>query len=194
MMNLKLILMLAMIAALPVGCSRVESHARNLTHPPRVFGEYTTQVTQTVDFEMREVPISTPGRRPEFDSYPVRHNVILTNRREQVDIKITNLSSEVPLAPHRISVIFHDGPEGHDLEQLSFDSGVIGPGATVSATLVTSVQPSQGTYFWSYGIERLDDWEAALETYEAAQELAREAAAAASAATGGAVDDWGDDW
>lgn len=191
-MNLKITLLLAALTVMFAGCGHVESHSRMVTHPTKVFGEYVTQMTRTVDFTELEIPVTIPGRRPEHGSYPLKHNVILANRRNVIDIHINNPFDDVALAPHVVSVTFHDGPEGIDLETLTFESGVIGPGETVKASLSASIPPPQGTYYWSYSLDRVDDWEEALQAYNATQQAARESASEAS--MGAEDDEWDDEW
>ncbi len=187
-MNVKITLMLALLPVLFAGCGHVESHSRMVTHPTKVFGEYVTQMTRTVDFTELEIPVTIPGRRPEYDVYPLKHNVILANHRNVIDIHINNPFDDVALAPHVVSVTFHDGPEGINLETLTFESGVIGPGQTVKATLTAGILPPQGTYYWSYSLDRIDDWEEALQAFMASQEAAGESS------PDDEDDDWDDEW
>lgn len=191
-MNLKLTLILAGYAVLFAGCGHVESHTRMVTYPTMVFGEYVTQMTRTVDFTELEIQVITPGRRPEHDSYPLKHNVILANRRNIVDIEINNPFDDVALGPHIIRVTFHDGPEGIDLETLTFESGVIGPGKTAKASLTASISPPQGTYYWSYSLDRVNDWEEAIQVYNATQQAAQESASGATLEA--EDDDWEEEW
>ena len=190
-MKLKMTLVLAALAIGLTGCGQVESHSRMLTHPPRVFGEYVTQTAKTVDFTTLTIPVFIPGRRPEYGSYPLKDNVILTNRRNVIDVQITNPFDDVLLGPHVITVTFHDGPEGADLEALVFESGVIGPGRTVKASLATTVSPPQGTYFWSYSVDRVDDWEAALQAYNENRQSAQETEDESGS---GGDDEWDEEW
>lgn len=192
-MNVKITLILAVFPVLFAGCGHVESHSRMVTHPTKVFGEYITQMTSTVDFTELEIPVTIPGRRPEHGSYPLKHNVILANRRNVIDIHINNPFDDVALAPQVVRVTFHDGPEGIDLETLTFESGVIGPGETVKGTLTASIPPPQGTYYWSYSLDRIDDWEEALQAYKATKQSAQEAASGA-ASLEAEDDEWDDEW
>ncbi len=179
------------LAALPVlfmACSQAESHERSLTHPPRIYGEYVTQLAKTIDFVERDLPVSIPGRRPAYDVKPLNHNVILANRANTVEVTIVNHDDSQPLAPHRVTVTFYDGPEGHTLDTRSMATGVIAPSAKETAALTTPVEPPDGIYYWSYTISRADDWEEALQAYEDSHE----AEAGGSGADEG-EDDWGDD-
>ena len=188
-MNLNATLILAVISVLFTSCGHVETHSRMVTHPTKVFGEYITQMTSSVDFTELEISVPIPGRLPEHGTYPLKHNVILANRRNVIDIQINNPFDNVALAPHVVTVIFHDGPEGIDLETLTFESGVIGPGETVKASLTASIPPPEGTYYWSYRLDRIDGWEAALQSYKATKQ-----SASGTSSQEEENDDWGDDW
>ena len=166
------------------GCSHAESHDLRLTHPPVVFGEFVTQSTRTQDFEGMVISVSTPGRRPSYDSRRITDNVVLSNNRNAVNIAISNSSEASPLAPQFISVTFYDGPTGHEIETLSYTSAVIPPGESARAEITTGMEAPSGTYYWSYQLQPAEGGEAALQAYE-------EANAAAEDDDGD--DDWGDD-
>ncbi len=180
------------LAALPVlftACSQAESHERTLTHPPRIYGEYVTQLAKTVDFVERELPVSIPGRRPVYDVKPLNHNVILANRANTVEVTVINHDAGQPLAPHTVTVTFYDGPEGHPLDTQSMATGVIPPLRQETAALTTPVEPSEGIYYWSYTISRPDGWEEAVQAYEDSQE----SETGGTAAGEDEGDEWGDD-
>ena len=182
------------LSALPVlymACSPAESHERTLTHPPRIYGEYVTQLAKTVDFVERELPVSIPGRRPVYDVKPLNHNVILANRANTVEVTVINHDAGQPLAPHTVTVTFYDGPEGHPLDTQSMATGVIPPLGQETAALTTPVEPPEGIYYWSYTISRTDGWEEAVQAYEGSQE----SETGGTAAGEDEGDEWGeDDW
>lgn len=167
------------------GCSHVESHDLRPTHPPVVFGEFVTQTTHTLDFEGMDISVSTPGRRPIYDSRRITDNVVLSNNRNAVNLAIINSSEASPLAPQFVSVTFYDGPTGHEIETLSYTSAVLPPGESAQAELTTEMEAPSGTYYWSYHLQPAEGGEAALQAYEEAN------ASVDDDEDGG--DDWGDD-
>ncbi len=167
-MPLKSILQLTALALISSACGKVESHELRLTHPPIVFGEYVTQTASTADFAGLEVEVAIPGRRPEYQTRTIKDNVVLSNRRQAVDITLNNPADQTALAPQVVTVAFYDGPTGELLEVLSFSSAVIAPGGQITTTLETAHKAPSGTYYWSYQIDLAEDWEMALETWAAA--------------------------
>ena len=155
------------LTLLATGCSKVESHDLRLTHPPKVFGEYTTQTTFTADFEGAEIVSSILGRRPEYDSRPIKDNVVLINSRETVTITVSNPGELSAIAPQTVVIIFYDGPTGAALETLSITTEVVPPGQSRTASVTTAYVPSSGSFYWSYHVAHAENWETALAEYEA---------------------------
>lgn len=182
-MPVKSILQLAALALMASACAKVESHELRLTHPPVVFGEYVTQTARTADFAGLEVDVAIPGRRPEYQTRTIKDNVVLSNRRQAVDITLNNPADQTALAPQVVTIAFYDGPTGELLEVLSFSSAVIAPGGQITTTLETTREAPSGTYYWSYQIDLAEDWEMALETW-----------AEAAATEEGADDEWDEEW
>ena len=153
-----------------VVCTHSEHHARKLTHPPKLFGEYVTRTAATPGFPGQQIQLDIPGRRNEFSSYTLKNNISLNNRRNVVEVAIHNPTSDTPLPPHVVTVIFFDGPEGAPLDTLSHQTEVIPPGDVARATLRTMATPDRGTYYWAFQIARPADWEAQLQAYSEAAE------------------------
>ena len=192
-MKLTSALFLVSLPILFMACGRAESHDRLLTHPPKIYGEYVTRLATTIDFARRDIPVGIPGRRPEFETTPLNHNVILVNRKHVIDITVINPDDQ-PLAPHTVTVIFYDGPEGHSLDSQSLVTGVIPPQGRQSASLATSLAPSSGITYWSYSISRADDWEAALQTYQESRQEEGAEVQADDDLEWDDDEDWEEDW
>ncbi len=194
---MKLLPALSLVAlpALFTACGQVESHDRLLTHPPRIHGEYVTELASTVDFVPRVIPVDVPGRRPVFGTTTLSHNIILANRKNVLDVTVINPDDSQPLAPHTVTVSFYDGPEGHHLDNRTLETGVIPPGRRTTASLVTLIAPPSGAYYWSYSIQRSDGWEEALQVYQ--DGLIQDEAATQEDEDDlewGGDDDWEEDW
>ncbi len=188
-------LSLAALPALFTACGHVESHDRLLTHPPRIYGEYVTELASTAGFLPRDIPVDIPGRRPEFGATTLSHNVILANRKNVLDVTVINSDDGQPLAPHTVTVSFYDGPEGHQLDTRALETGVIPPGGRMTESLATLIAPPSGSYYWSYNIQRSDGWEEALQAYQDEQ-LMDQAATQVDEddLEWDGDDDWEEDW
>lgn len=163
----RLTLSFLFLALLTTGCSKVESHDLRLTHPPKVFGEYVTQTTFTADFKGARIVSSIQGRRPVYDSRPVKDNVVLINSRETVTITVSNPGDLAAIAPQKVTITFYDGPTGAALETLTITTQVVPPGQRATASVTTAFLPSSGSYYWSYHLAHAENWETVLADYEA---------------------------